>query len=241
MRRFLTRLDSPAGRSTDVGADRHAQTKSEREQSRSSVWCDDALVSVFLHSLSLLPIACMSSLFRHFDRSHASEKNENDFSAELKAYPFASSFVASLSIKGDISALAYDPVQSLLAVGTKHGLLYVFGAPAVALSFGPKPASSIKLLAFKPGTALLLAIDGKDTLYIYDLADVHLNPTTHVQEPQRHSVHSLRSVATCLEVSAVHAHSFIGFRDGSVDCYDTVCSLSPCETASDMVLGSSSD
>lgn len=178
----------------------------------------------------------MSSFLRHHFESASKQEALPDLSAELKAYPFAPSFVASLAIQGDISALAYDPVQSLLAVGTKHGVLYVFGAPAVALSFGPKPANSIKLLAFKPGTALLLAIDAKDTLLIYDLAAVGVNPTTHVQEPQRHAVHSLRSVATCLEVSAVHAHAFIGFRDGTVDCYDTVDCYSNCLSSSGLFI-----
>jgi hypothetical protein len=52
---------------------------------------------------------------------------------------------------------------------------------------------------------------------MYDLSD--LSATT--QEPQRRSVHSLRSNATCLETSPYIAHVFVGFNDGTVDAIDT--------------------
>lgn len=56
----------------------------------------------------------------------------------------------------------------------------------------------------------------KNTLIVFDLSDV--SPTTN--EPNRWAVLSLRSEATCLECPAGHAHAFIGFKDGTVNCFD---------------------
>jgi hypothetical protein len=57
------------------------------------------------------------------------------------------------------TALAYDPVQSFLAVGTSDGHLHLYGSPAVAsVSWQNQPAHSIKFLAFKSGSPLICAI-----------------------------------------------------------------------------------
>lgn len=55
--------------------------------------------------------------------------------------------------------------------------------------------------------------DVKDTLTVFDLSDVD-------QEPARWAVLSLRSAATCLEAPPAHAQAFIGFKDGTVNCFD---------------------
>lgn len=51
-----------------------------------------------------------------------------------------------------------DPVQSLLAVGTVQGRLFVFGKPGVQLSWDLGYPSKIRHLAFRAGSGFLVAI-----------------------------------------------------------------------------------
>ncbi|GAA6001980.1 hypothetical protein JCM10207_003022 [Rhodosporidiobolus poonsookiae] len=122
--------------------------------------------------------------------------------------------IASLGIGGELTAMTYDPVQSLLAVGTEHGRLFVFGAPGVELSWDVGIPSKIRHLAFKSGSGFLCVVDAKDTLYVFDLQRLENG------RPHRDSSLSLRSNVTCLETSASHSFLFIGGKDGTVDAYD---------------------
>ncbi|KAH9466918.1 hypothetical protein Pst134EB_001960 [Puccinia striiformis f. sp. tritici] len=56
------------------------------------------------------------------------------------------------------TAMAYDPLQSLLAVGTADGCFHLWGRPGVSTSWQNRPAHSIKFLAFKSGSPLICAI-----------------------------------------------------------------------------------
>lgn len=51
-----------------------------------------------------------------------------------------------------------DPVQSLLAVGTEHGRLFVFGAPGVELGWDLGMPTKIRHLVFKPGSGFLCVV-----------------------------------------------------------------------------------
>ncbi|GAA5828420.1 hypothetical protein JCM11251_006237 [Rhodosporidiobolus azoricus] len=124
--------------------------------------------------------------------------------------------ISSLGIGAELTAFTYDPVQSLLAVGTATGGLFVFGKPGVELRWDVGLPNKIRHLAFKAGSGFLCAVDAKDTLYIYDLQ--RLDP--HSGRPHRDSSLSLRSNVTCIESSASHSFLFIGGKDGTVDAYD---------------------
>ncbi|GAA5823542.1 hypothetical protein JCM5353_006298 [Sporobolomyces roseus] len=122
--------------------------------------------------------------------------------------------LASLGIGGELTAMTYDPVQSLLAVGTEHGKLFVFGAPGVQLWWDIGIPTKIKHLAFKAGSGFLAIVDAKETLYIFDLNRLDKN------RPHRDAMLSLRAKVTCLETSASHSFLFLGLSDGTVDIFD---------------------
>ncbi|CAH7690288.1 hypothetical protein PPACK8108_LOCUS25587 [Phakopsora pachyrhizi] len=61
-------------------------------------------------------------------------------------------------ISRGMSALAHDPVQSLLAIGTTTGSLHVYGSAGVQVSWTNSPSHSIKLLSFKSGSPLICCV-----------------------------------------------------------------------------------
>ncbi|RKF72329.1 Lethal giant larvae protein-like protein SRO77 [Golovinomyces cichoracearum] len=75
-------------------------------------------------------------------------------------------------INSQISCLAYDPVQSLLAVGTNEskfgsGQIYVFGQQRIQFTFKLTRKASIKLIQFCANR--LISLDSKNQLIIWDL------------------------------------------------------------------------
>ena len=80
--------------------------------------------------------------------------------------------VTRYGINSQVSALAYDPVQSLLAVGTNdtkfgHGQVYVFGQKRVAVTLKLARRASVKILQFCADK--LLCVDSKNELCVFDL------------------------------------------------------------------------
>lgn len=80
--------------------------------------------------------------------------------------------VARYGINSQVSALAYDPVQSLLAVGTKDtkfgsGQIYVFGQKRVAVTLKLPRKASVKTLQFCADK--LVSVDTKNDLSVFSL------------------------------------------------------------------------
>ncbi|KAI5475669.1 WD40 containing SNARE-dependent exocytosis protein [Pseudohyphozyma bogoriensis] len=75
---------------------------------------------------------------------------------------------AELGLGSELTALAYDPVQSLLAGGTAAGKLFVWGGPAVHFSWNIGVQAKIKHLAFRAGSGFLICVDG--TVDVFDLS-----------------------------------------------------------------------
>lgn len=85
--------------------------------------------------------------------------------------------MARYGINSQISALAYDPVQSLLAVGTNDtqygsGQIYIFGQNRVSLVLPlPRKASvrDLQLVGDK-----LVSVDSKNEISIFSLETTHI-------------------------------------------------------------------
>ncbi|SJX63506.1 uncharacterized protein SRS1_14262 [Sporisorium reilianum f. sp. reilianum] len=157
---------------------------------------------------------------------------------------FNEGLLAGLALPGEVAAMAFEPVQGFLAVGTTLGTIHLFGSPAVQMSFSLRPAHKVNHLAFKPGTGLLICIDEKDNISVYDLSrpDPQIRAAhgsssnqyrassastghsitgpPHPDTPQRVGVHTVRNKVLCIEVSSAHSHMFLGLRDGTVDAFD---------------------
>lgn len=157
---------------------------------------------------------------------------------------FNEGLLAGLALPGEVTVMAFDPVQGFLAVGTTLGTIHLFGSPAVQLSFSLRPAHKVSHVAFKSDTGLLICIDEKDNISVYDLARPdpqiraahgtssnqyrassastghNITGPPHPDTPQRVGVHTVRNKVICIEVSSAHSHMFLGLRDGTVDTFD---------------------
>ena len=97
---------------------------------------------------------------------------QKDLSTGLDPGLFSIDDIARYGINSQISTLAYEPVQSLLAVGTNEsqfggGQIYVFGKDRVSLTLFPPRKSSIKTLQFCADK--LVSVDSKNDFTVYSL------------------------------------------------------------------------
>ncbi len=134
-----------------------------------------------------------------------------------------------LGLTGEITALAVDPVLSLLALGTSAGLVHVYGSPAfqftlpVSTPSSSTPGSPIKFLVFHPGHHRLLAFDGQDTIHSFSLQHLtdHPNPLTHPPLPMREASYSVFSRVTAVDQPLPsHTHMFFTVKDGKTLAWD---------------------
>lgn len=153
-----------------------------------------------------------------------------DWTGDLRdSRKYAEGLLDQLTLPGEMSALAYEPGMGYLAVGTTAGTVHVFGAPSVRLTIPLRPPVRVKHLLFKSDTYLLICVDEKDNLSIYDLSckDLHAasvhgtsRSSTSPDVPLRVGIHSARNTVLCAEVTSGHNHLFLGLADGTVEVYD---------------------
>jgi hypothetical protein len=111
-------------------------------------------------------------------------------------------------VNSQISVVAYDPVQSLLAVGTcdtqfGSGQIYVFGQRRVLVVFEFPRKASAKFLQFCADK--LISIDSRNEISIYSLATRSL--LTSYAPPGQ---------ATALATDPSLDYAFIGLSNGSL-------------------------
>ncbi|KAJ5634200.1 hypothetical protein N7528_002042 [Penicillium herquei] len=126
---------------------------------------------------------------------------QKDLSEGLSPELFALDDFERCGVNSQISVIAYDPVQSLLAVGTSDtqfgsGQIYVFGQRRVLMVFElPRKASA--------------NIDSKNEISIYGLESRRM--VTSYAPPGQ---------ATCLATDPSLDYAFIGLSNGDVIAYD---------------------
>ncbi|KAF2155180.1 snare-dependent exocytosis protein-like protein [Myriangium duriaei CBS 260.36] len=137
---------------------------------------------------------------------------QNDLSAGITPDIFAIDDLDRFGVNSQICALAYDPVQSLLAVGTKDsqfgpGQIYVFGRQRIEARF-PLPsraaATTLNFVADK-----LICLDSKHELSLYSLETKRMIAS-----------HSPPGFATTLATDPMLDYALIGMQTGDILCYD---------------------
>lgn len=110
------------------------------------------------------------------------------------------------------SSLAYDPIQSLLAIGTNEstfgsGKVYVFGQKRVEVTFTLPRRASVKNLQFVADR--LISVDSKNEVIIWDL-----------QLGKKLATYAPPGVVTALVTDPMLDWAFIGLQSGDVIAYD---------------------
>ncbi|KAI9680846.1 MAG: hypothetical protein M1817_004286 [Caeruleum heppii] len=136
----------------------------------------------------------------------------NDLSAGISPELFAPDDVSRFGINSQISATAYDPVQSLLAVGTREspygsGQVYVFGQQRVCVTFLLPRKASVKSLQFCADK--LVALDSKNELLVFGLENRTLLAN-----------YATPGTVTALLTDPSLDWAFLGLQNGVVVIYD---------------------
>lgn len=137
---------------------------------------------------------------------------QKDLSAGLVPDLFALDIVSRYGVNSQAGALAYDPVQSLLAVGTKDskfgsGKVYIYGQNRVSCVFEPpRPAS---IIAMQFCSDKLLVLDSRNDLSVFDLDSRKI--VTSYAPPGR---------VTCLCTDPTFDYALIGLANGELMAYD---------------------
>ncbi|KAL2001575.1 hypothetical protein VTN02DRAFT_1575 [Thermoascus thermophilus] len=137
---------------------------------------------------------------------------QNDLSEGLSPDFFDLDDFARYGVNSRISALAYDPVQSLLAVGTSDtqfgsGQIYVFGQRRVCVVFNFPRKASAKFLQFCADK--LVSVDSKNDVCVFSL-DTKRMLTTYAPP----------SGVTALLTDPSLDYAFIGLQSGEIIAYD---------------------
>ena len=123
--------------------------------------------------------------------------------------------IAKFGLSSTVSALAYDPVQSLLAIGTHQvanvpGEVHVFGQKRVHVTFKlPRKASSIKVVQLCDSKVVVL--DSKNDVTVFDM---EAGPAAAPVE------YSPPGAVTVLRTDPCLDWVFLGLQVGEVIAYD---------------------
>ncbi|KAJ5601655.1 hypothetical protein N7510_011189 [Penicillium lagena] len=137
---------------------------------------------------------------------------QKDLSDGLSADLFQLDDFARCGVNSQISAVAYDPVQSLVAVGTSDtqfgsGQIYVFGQRRVSVVFEFPRKASARFLQFCADK--LISVDSKSEICIYSL-----------ETRRRLASYAPPGQATALVTDPSLDYAFIGLGNGEIIAYD---------------------
>ncbi|KAM3514065.1 hypothetical protein MY11210_002277 [Beauveria gryllotalpidicola] len=137
---------------------------------------------------------------------------QKDLSACIRPELFTPDTQARYGINSQISCFAYDPIQSLLAIGTSEskfgaGKIYIFGQRRVQKVLQPPRATSFRMLHFSANH--IVSLDTKNEIGVWDL-DTGIRAGSQV----------MAGLVAALVVDPMLDWAFIGLQNGNVMAYD---------------------
>lgn len=138
---------------------------------------------------------------------------QNDLSAGLDSSLFNIDDLARVGVNSQISCLAYDPVQSLLAAGTRNsqfgpGQIYIFGRDRIQVTLQlPAKGASVQELRFCADK--LICLDSKHDICVFSLELKRLITS-----------HSPPGVVTAICTDPMLDYAFLGMQTGDVLAFD---------------------
>ena len=138
----------------------------------------------------------------------------SDYEWKRKLFKFRATLHHGLP--GNISAIAYDPIQKLLAVGTAAGLVKIFGKPSVEVVVNQYEGSISHLLFIGNSGKLLIVHKGSSTCELVNL-DTKRALGTYV---------FTGTEVTALSQVADTSFVFVGLLNGNINVLNTATKLS---------------
>ncbi|PMB70477.1 Lethal(2) giant larvae SRO7 [Beauveria bassiana] len=137
---------------------------------------------------------------------------QKDLSASIRPELFTPDTQARYGINSQISCFAYDPIQSLLAIGTSEskfgvGKIYIFGQRRVQKALQPPRATSFRTLHFSANH--IVSLDTKNEIGLWDL-----------DTGTRVGAQVVAGSVAALVVDPMLDWAFIGLQNGDVMAYD---------------------
>ncbi|KAK9761606.1 Lethal(2) giant larvae sro7, partial [Basidiobolus ranarum] len=130
-------------------------------------------------------------------------------SSSLTPDSFDLTELALYGLPSTVSTLAYDPVQSLLAVGTFQGTILLFGKPGITAHLALPESAAILFLSFQVGEARLVSVDSHQNLVVFNLESF---------EPS--FVHKVASPVSCMDLLLGTEYMLLGLRNGYIEMYN---------------------
>ncbi|KAF9439179.1 hypothetical protein BGZ76_009351 [Entomortierella beljakovae] len=146
---------------------------------------------------------------RHALQKEGTKRLAQDLSANLDVNSLSFCETRRYGLPAHISSIAVDPVQGLLACGTFKGAIAVIGAFDVAAYLELSEAVSIKMMTFQPGSPVLIVVDAKNAITVFDLI-----------KRQHIFIRNARNIVTCIELLPGSNWLFHGLKDGTIDVFD---------------------
>ncbi|KAF2868951.1 lethal giant larvae like, C-terminal-domain-containing protein [Massariosphaeria phaeospora] len=136
----------------------------------------------------------------------------NDLSTGLGPDLFVLDCIRNYGLNSKVSQIAYDPVQSLIAIGTIEskfgpGQIYVFGQNRVEVVLSLPQRASVKILQFCADK--LLCVDSRNDLQVFSLETKRLL-----------NAHSVPAKITALHSDPTLDYALLGTQVGDVLAYD---------------------
>ncbi|KAM3531275.1 hypothetical protein NHJ13051_000843 [Beauveria bassiana] len=137
---------------------------------------------------------------------------QKDLSASIRPELFTPDTQARYGINSQISCFAYDPIQSLLAIGTSEskfgvGKIYIFGQRRVQKVLQPPRATSFRTLHFSANH--IVSLDTKNEIGLWDL-----------DTGTRVGAQVVAGSVAALVIDPMLDWAFIGLQNGDVMAYD---------------------
>ncbi|KAL0576712.1 Lethal(2) giant larvae sro7 [Marasmius crinis-equi] len=114
----------------------------------------------------------------------------------------------------NVTALAIEPISGLLAVGTGHGSIHLFGRPGVECKILLPDAHKVTSLHLPSSAYKVVCLDDHNQLHVWDLL---------TSGPPKYLASARFAQANSLAVSPYHNHAFIALQSGEIRTYDLAC------------------
>jgi len=106
------------------------------------------------------------------------------FEVNVQSDSFDPRIVNHHGILSPASSMAYDPVNMLLAVGSKHGNIKLYGRNGVETLLPKAHELNVKFIAFIPHEAKMLTIDDSNILFLWDIKGLKTLKKAHFEQQE---------------------------------------------------------